>query len=235
MANTTHPPRTSDAAGTRQTPPHAPGRRGGLRTRLAGGTAGNERLTVLTGLLLIVLFAGMGVTILRIGQLLWLHLFLGLTLAGPVALKLISAGYRFTRYYLGDRRYRRRGTPPIGLRMLAPLLVLCTFGVLATGLTLLLLGPSARQPVLLLHKLFFFAWLAVFGLHVLAHLPDVLRVSSISRRARSAAPRPVVSSGPAHGLSVPGARARVFALGTSLVLGLALATALTGQFHVWTG
>lgn len=41
---------------------------------------------MLTGLLLIVMFAVLGVTIIHIGQLLWLHLFLGLLLLGPVAL-----------------------------------------------------------------------------------------------------------------------------------------------------
>ncbi|MGZ4175234.1 MAG: hypothetical protein ACXVUX_03315, partial [Solirubrobacteraceae bacterium] len=67
-----------------------------LRMRLlGGGTEGNERLTVLTGALLIVLLAVLGITIVRIGQLLWLHLFLGLVLIGPVALKLASTGYRF--------------------------------------------------------------------------------------------------------------------------------------------
>jgi hypothetical protein len=39
-----------------------------LRALLAGGTEGNERLTVLTGLLLTVLLAALGITIVRIGQ-----------------------------------------------------------------------------------------------------------------------------------------------------------------------
>jgi hypothetical protein len=61
---------------------------------LGGETQGNERLTVITGLVLIVLLAAVGVTIVRIGQLLWLHLFLGLVVLGPVCLKLGSTGYR---------------------------------------------------------------------------------------------------------------------------------------------
>ena len=76
----TRPPRQSPVRSTEgraNGPPHnARGRRG----LLGGGTEGNERLTVLTGLLLIVLLAGLGITIVRIGQLLWLHLFLGLLL-----------------------------------------------------------------------------------------------------------------------------------------------------------
>jgi hypothetical protein len=55
-----------------------------------GGVEGNERLTALTGLILIALLAVLGVTILRIHQLIWLHLFVGLGLLGPVALKMSS-------------------------------------------------------------------------------------------------------------------------------------------------
>ena len=61
-------------------------RRGTSRRRegelTGGGPRGNERLTVLTVLTPLVLLAALGITIVRIGQLLWLHLFLGLVL-GP--------------------------------------------------------------------------------------------------------------------------------------------------------
>src|ERR1700722_18982673 len=154
------------------------------RSLLAGGTEGNERLTVLTGLLLIVLLAVLGVTIIRIGQLLWLHLFLGLVLLGPVALKLASTGYRFTRYYSSDPAYREKGPPAPALRGLAPFVVFFTLAVFATGVALLVLGPSARQPLVLLHKVSFFAWLAVMALHVLGHLPETLRLLSTARPSR---------------------------------------------------
>ena len=150
-------------------------RRSRTRTR-SWRVEGNERLTTLTGLLLIVLLAVLGVTIIRIGQLLWLHLFLGLVLIGPLALKLASTGYRFIRYYTLDAAYRRKGPPTPALRVLAPLVVLFTALVFATGVALLLLGPSSRDPLLLLHKITFFAWLAVTALHVLGHLPEILRV-----------------------------------------------------------
>lgn len=84
--------------------------RGGHRL-LTGGTEGNERLTVVTGVLLIVLLAALGVTIVFIGRLLWWHLFLGLVLIGPVALKVGSTGYRFMRYYAAEPRYRGKGPP----------------------------------------------------------------------------------------------------------------------------
>ena len=66
------------------------------RTRLlAGGTAGNQQLTAATAVVLLVLLAALGVTIVRIGGLLNPHMFLGMLLVGPVALKLASTGYRF--------------------------------------------------------------------------------------------------------------------------------------------
>ena len=69
------------------------------------GVAGNARLTGTTAVVLIVLLAAEGVTILSIRHLLSVHLFLGFLLIPPVLLKLASTGYRFLRYYTGSRRY----------------------------------------------------------------------------------------------------------------------------------
>jgi hypothetical protein len=95
----------------------------------AGGAAGNERLTAMTGAALLVLFAAEGVTILALHRLLTLHFFIGMLLAGPVALKISSTGYRFIRYYAGARPYVRKGPPAPLLRLLAPVVVLTSCGV----------------------------------------------------------------------------------------------------------
>jgi hypothetical protein len=213
---------------------------GWRRGWLAGGTEGNERLTILTGLLLIVLLAVLGVTIIRIGQLLWLHLFLGLVLLGPVALKLASTGYRFLRYYTSDEAYRRKGPPAPALRGLAPLVISFTLAVFATGVALLLLGPSSRGPLVLLHKISFFAWIAVTVLHVLGHLPEIVRLLQTARRSRSEmlaintshsawGTKPANMSPP-----VPGGRGRGGAMAAALISGLVIAVALLGQFSAWT-
>ena len=76
-----------------------------------GGAEGNERLTGLTGMVLLVLFAAEGFTVLAVRQMLTLHFFLGMLLIGPVLLKLSSTIYRFARYYCGDAEYRRKGPP----------------------------------------------------------------------------------------------------------------------------
>ena len=192
-----------------------------------GGPDGNERLTLLTGLLLLVLLAVLGVTIVWIGQLLWLHLFLGLLLIGPVALKLLSTGYRFVRYYAASPAYRRKGPPPRTLRLLGPLVVLSTLAVFATGVGLLLLGPSSRQPLLLLHKVSFFAWIAFVGVHVLGHLPETLRYFR-----RAAASPGAQMSGASESLS--GRAARAASLVLAVLCGLALALALISLFAAWT-
>jgi hypothetical protein len=111
----------------------------------------------MTGTILIVLLAVIGVTILRIGQLVSVHLFVGLLLLGPVALKMGSTGYRFVRYYTREPAYRRKGPPEALLRLIAPLVVLSTVTVFASGVVLLLLGPRNRGQFLLIHKASFLA------------------------------------------------------------------------------
>jgi hypothetical protein len=192
--------------------------------RLTGGGAdGNERLTALTGVLLFVLLTVLGVTILRIRPLLSVHMFLGMLLIGPVALKLASTGYRFARYYTSEPRYLRKGPPPILLRLMAPILVLSTVVVFANGVALMLIGPGSRQPLLLIHKASFIVWVAVTALHVLGHLTDL-------RRAR-ASHVPHLS-----GLEDAGAGrdGRALALSGVLVAGVVLAILSIPQFASWT-
>jgi hypothetical protein len=90
---------------------------------LGGGTVGNERLTAATGIVLMVLLAVIGVTLLRLRALTSVHLFVGLLLIPPILLKLASTGYRFARYYTSSPSYRRRGAPPALLRLSAPVVV----------------------------------------------------------------------------------------------------------------
>jgi hypothetical protein len=213
----------------------------------AGGTDGNERLTVQIGAVLLLGLAVLGVTIVRIGQLTWLHLFLGLLLVGPVLLKMASTGYRFTRYYSKDPAYLRKGPPPLPLRLLGPLVVLSTVAVFATGIVLLLLGPSSRSTWLLLHKVAFFVWLAATALHVLGHLPEIRHGLIGGRRERaeilaaaSGAPaqprRPssrIALAGYSLAARMPGTAGRGLSLAAGLAGGLVLALALIPDFGAW--
>jgi hypothetical protein len=143
----------------------------------AGGTDGNERLTALTGTILLAGFAAEGVTLLALGRLLTLHVFLGMLLIGPVLLKIGSTGYRFIRYYAGAGPYVRKGPPAPLLRVLGPFVILTSLTVLGSGVGLDVAGPH-RGPWLLLHKASFVLWFGVMTIHVLTYawrLPRLLR------------------------------------------------------------
>jgi len=196
-------------------------------TLLGGGIDGNKQLTAMTGVILIVLFAVLGITILRIRQLIWLHLFLGLLLLGPVVLKMASTGYRFLRYYTRNAIYVAKGPPMPVLRAMGPVVVLSTVVVFIIGIVLLFVGPQGRGTPLLIHKASFIVWVVFMALHVLAHLPAL---GSSLRAVRIGAER--------YGATITGAGSgaagRWIALSGALVGGLVLAIVLTAHFGLWT-
>ncbi len=153
-----------------------------------GGAGGNERLTGLTGMVLLVLFAAEGFTILAIHQMLTLHFFLGVLLVGPVLLKVCTTGYRFARYYTGDAEYRRKGPPALLLRVLGPFVILTSLSVIGTGIMLALTGP--RPSVWLsAHKAAFVLWFGAMTVHVLAYvwrLPQLVGADLASRAGHRA-------------------------------------------------
>jgi hypothetical protein len=106
------------------------------RRRALGGAVGNNRLTSLLGLILLVGLAVEGATLRSIHQLLSVHAFVGMLLLGPVAVKLASTGYRFLRYYSGGADYVRLGPPqPLMRFVVAPVLVLSTLTLFDSGVT----------------------------------------------------------------------------------------------------
>ncbi len=230
----------------------AAGVRPGLSGRLlAGGTSGNRLLTAQTAAVLLVLFALLGVTILRIVPLLSLHMFIGMLLIGPVALKLASTGYRFTRYYTFNPRYREAGPPAPVMRMIAPIVVASTIAVFATGVALLFLGPSSRGTLLFLHKASFVVWIIFTALHVLGHITEVpgaisprfegdltSRLAEATEQlpgmrrssAASALPTEHVAAWNAYGT---GSLGRVLSLSAAIALGLILAVVSVAWFGPW--
>jgi hypothetical protein len=178
--------------------------------RRTGGVTGNARLTAAVAVSLLVLLAAEGVTIPFIGQLLGPHLFLGLLLIPPVALKLASTGYRFARYYAHDEPYVRKGPPPVALRILAPGVVLTTVAVFGTGVALLFAGPPSHT-LIFAHKLSFFAWVGLVAVHVLGHLLELPGLASADWRR----------NGPREA-RLAGAGMRAAALAAAIVLGVGL-------------
>jgi hypothetical protein len=180
------------------------------------GVEANARLTASTGGVLFVLLAAEGATILRVRGLLGAHVFIGMMLIPPVALKIATTGYRFARYYRGNAAYRDKGPPPAILRLVGPAVVVLTVVVLASGVALLLAPSSFHHSLLTLHRLSFVAWFIVTAVHVLGHLGDTARLAPLDWVRRPA--RAVTGT--------PGRRAVLIA---TLVIGVGLGALLVGQ------
>ena len=73
---------------------------------------------------------------------------------------------------------------------MAPLLVLDTLVVFASGVALLFVGPSSRGDLLPIHKVSFFVWLALTSLHVLGHLGELSRGLGARRETRNGSSPP---------------------------------------------
>lgn len=174
------------------------------------GVAANARLTGAVAAALLILLAAEGATIPFIGQLLGPHIFIGMLLIGPVALKLGSTGYRFARYYTGSEPYVHKGPPPIVLRLLAPGVVLMTLTLFGTGVALLFAGPPSNT-LIFVHKLSFFAWVALMTLHVLGHLLELPSLALPDWRRHAPEAR------------LAGAGSRTFALIAALLAGALIA------------
>lgn len=150
----------------------------GVRPDGLGGALGNGRLTSLVGLFLLVLLAVEGATIPFIRPLLSVHIFVGMLLLAPVALKLGATGYRFARYYMGGAEYVREGPPALLMRVfVAPILVLSTITLFGTGV--LLIAAPHTGALKGLHKASFIVWFGAMTIHVLVY---VLRAA---RRAQA--------------------------------------------------
>jgi hypothetical protein len=194
-------------------------RLGRTDARGLGGPEGNERLTGATAAVLLVLLAVEGVTIVFLRPLLSVHIFVGMLLIPPVALKLASTGWRFVRYYTGGVSYLAKGPPHWFMRLLAPLVVVATAGVFATGVALILLGPqSGRGLVLGLHKVSFIVWVVVTGIHVLVYAARIPRLAAGDYRRSE---------------RMDGSLLRRGAVAAALVAGVTLATATFPLAEAW--
>ena len=150
----------------------------------SGGPAGNARLTAWVGVVLFVLLAVEGVTLIDVRGLITWHIVVGALLVPPAVLKTVTTGWRMVRYYVGTPSYQVAGPPPLPLRLLGPLVVLSTLGLLATGIAVGVLGPDSGRgrlwgtPIspLFLHQATFAVWIVVMTLHVLGRLVPAVRI-----------------------------------------------------------
>jgi len=182
------------------------------------GPEGNKRLTSAIGLVLLALLGTEALTTLRLRSYLPVHIFLGLLLVPPVALKLASTGWRFLRYYTNSPPYRHEGPPRLLLRVLAPILVASTLSLFGTGVALVIVGHGDGW-LSSLHGVSFGIWGVVMIVHVLAYISRTLRVGTEDwRRARA---------------SVAGYRTRRVLVAGVTIAGVALALATYPAQRAW--
>ena len=187
------------------------------------GVEGNSRLTGTLGVLLLLLLFAQGLTILSIRGMITLHVFIGLLLVPPVALKIVTTTYRFARYYTHAAPYVRRGPPHPLLRLIGPLLVGTTVALLGSGIWLLTAGPARASLPLTVHKAAFVVWFALAAVHVLAHVRETVALAS----------RDWLRAGPRQRARGRGARGGAVAL--ALLAGVILGAVVTPTASAWTG
>jgi hypothetical protein len=195
-----------------------------------GGPAGNALLTAWTALVLLILSSAELLTLFDVRGLISWHVALGALLVPPAVMKTASTGWRMARYYVGNAPYREAGPPPLLLRLLAPLVVVSTLGLLGSGVLLVLLGQDRAHGSLLtlvgfrvdwvtLHQGFFIAWCAAVGLHLLGRIVPALRLTVLTGPTSSA---------------VPGRWTRILWFGAMVTSAAALAVALVHADGSWT-
>lgn len=158
----------------------------------------------MTGTVLLILLLVECYTILQIGRLMTLHVFLGMLLLGPVTLKAGAVLYRFVRYYTKSEPYRRKGPPAPLLRVIGPIIMLLTACIFGSGIMLAVTGPSFGGPSgwLEIHRFSFIAWAFFITIHVLAYVWRLPRLLAAEARGIS------VPEGGRAGYAVAGQHAR---------------------------
>lgn len=129
--------------------------------------------------------------------------------------------YRFVRYYTGSSAYRENGPPKLLARATAPVLVVATVSLFASGVSLMVIGHGS-SGVLAVHVVSFVVWTAAIAAHLVVHAPGVLR--SLKQDWRTLMRR-----------SVAGSAIRGMLLAAALGGGLALALAVLGLITGWHG
>lgn len=185
------------------------------------GVEANARLTGYVAMVLLALLAVEFATGLVIRRYLPLHVVVGFAVIPPLVLKLGSVGYRFVRYYTREPRYRAAGTPTLGMRTLAPVLVVLTVIVFGSGVELWVFGYRFGSFWIPVHHGAAYLWFIAAAVHVINY----------ARRAPS-----LLLADWRDGLR--GALTRQSVVVGSLVLGGALAVAMlsyTSPFAFSTG
>lgn len=124
------------------------GRRHDPILRRNGGPAGNARLTAWTGVLLLAVIIAELITLIDVTGLIDWHVGIGIVMVALALTKSASTGWRIIRYYTRQTAYVRAGPPPTLLRLLGPLVIFTTLGVLGSGIALIAIGQEHSQQTM---------------------------------------------------------------------------------------
>lgn len=185
----------------------------------ASGVVGNARITGAFGATIFVLLFLEGITVLRVRELITMHVFVGMLLVPFVIVKVASTGYRFVRYYRGHGAYAEKGPPPLLLRALGPVVVATTVALLATGIGALLTDRRTAWLVRA-HKVSFVLWFGAMTIHILGHALETPALAVADLRA-------------AERRRAPNAGARMLLLLLALATGITLGVISLGWVHHW--
>jgi hypothetical protein len=182
---------------------------------------GNERLTAAVGIILVALtVVELGTLVLGLQSFLHWHVFVGLVLLPPIAVKLASTGWRFARYYTRNEAYRVKGAPQLFMRLLAPLLVLFTVLLFGSGVVMGLVHGQALQAARRIHGPAAFLWTVTLGIHVLVYGPTALRAVAGDLHARTRR-------------QVADVRLRAYVVALAVAIGLIVGVATLPMQHDW--
>lgn len=197
----------------------------------SGGPAGNATLTAWVGLVLFVLLAIEAVTVLDVRGMLSWHIVVGTLLVPAALVKIGTTGWRIMRYYAGHRPYRSAGPPPMLLRLLGPIVIVSSVGVLGSGLGLIALGPASGRTgkawllgldMYSVHQATFIVFGISVVVHALARLVPAFAIVT-NRVERATAQR----------TGVPGRAARVIVVGVMLAAGAITAGLVLSASNAW--
>lgn len=119
--------------------------------------------------------------------------------------------------------YVRKGPPALPLRLLGPVVMVTSVGVIGSGVALAIIGPRP-STWLLAHKALFVIWFGAMAIHVLWYAPRLPRL---------------LRSGPAQAdrarTALAGAGRRWLLVTAALVAGIVIALATYHLAGAWTG
>jgi hypothetical protein len=149
-----------------------------------------------------------------------LHVFVGLVLLPPVALKLASTGWRFTRYYTRATAYRAKGAPQLVMRLMAPGLVTATIVLFCSGVAMGFLHGHGLRLARQLDGPASVVWMLLVGVYVLVYVRRALvsTTEDVDPTSRSA---------------VRGASARNLILAAAVLTGLVVGLGTVTVRHRW--